>query len=58
MEHDRFLFDADQQAEADALRRAEEDIGAGRTVPHEQVAKWLKTWGKPGEQPMPREWRR
>lgn len=58
MEHDRFIFDADPEAEEAALKRAEEDIKAGRTVPHEEVAKWLRTWGTPDEKPMPREWRR
>ena len=38
------------------LARAEEDIAAGRGVPHEEVAKWLSTWGTPEEKPMPREW--
>jgi predicted transcriptional regulator len=32
------------------------DIEAGRVVPHEQVAEWLKTWGTPDEKPMPSEW--
>ena len=41
-----------------ALLRAEEDIAAGRVVPHEEVAKWLRTWGTPDEKPMPPEWRR
>ena len=25
------------------------DIDAGRTVPHEKVVSWLKTWGTPSE---------
>ena len=38
--------------------RAEEDMAAGRVVPHEEVADWLRTWGKPDAKPMPREWSR
>jgi len=34
---------------------ADADIAAGRLVPHEKVAAWLKTWGTPQEAPMPRE---
>ena len=44
--------------EEESLRRADEDIAAGRVVPHEEVAKWLRTWGTPDEKPMPREWLR
>jgi predicted transcriptional regulator len=52
--HDLLSTAADEAA----LRRAEEDIAAGRLVPHEEVAKWLRTWGTPDEKPMPAEWRR
>jgi len=48
-------FDADydeRSATADA------DVAAGRVVPHEEVAKWLRTWGTPDEKPLPRSWRR
>lgn len=48
-----FLSDEDD-AIADA--RAEADIAAGRGVPHEEVVKWLKTWGTPEEGPPPAEW--
>ena len=47
------LFEEDDAA-SDA--RAEADIAAGRVVPHEEVAKWLKTWGTPEAGPPPREW--
>jgi predicted transcriptional regulator len=59
MEHERRLFEeTDSVAEEKALQRAREDIAAGRFVSHEEVAKWLRTWGKPDEKPMPPEWRR
>ncbi len=30
------------------------DLDSGRTVSHDKVAKWLKSWGKPGEGKAPR----
>lgn len=59
MEHDREIFEEpDPEAIAASDARAREDIAAGRVVPHEAVAKWLRTWGTPDWKPMPREWRR
>ena len=40
----------------DDIAQARADIKAGRGVPHEQVAAWLRTWGTPDEKPMPPEW--
>ncbi len=51
------LFDEiDEEAEAAADAEAETDIAAGRLIPHEEVAAWLKTWGTPDYRPMPRSW--
>lgn len=52
------IFDQAEDPEADAKRlaEAEADIAAGRLVPHEEVAKWLETWGTPDEKPMPKSW--
>jgi predicted transcriptional regulator len=55
------VFDpATPGAEEQALRQAEADLAAGRTVPHDDVVRWLRSWGKPGELPPPksRQWRR
>ena len=30
------------------------ELDSGRTVSHEKVSKWLKSWGKPGESKAPR----
>ena len=30
------------------------ELESGQEVSHEKVAKWLKTWGKPGETKAPR----
>ena len=38
----------------DALdEEAEADVAAGRVVPHEEVAKWLLSWGTADELPCP-----
>ncbi|HEV7288319.1 antitoxin [Sphingomonas sp.] len=55
MKPERALYE-DGDAPARARERALADIAAGRTVRHEQVAEWLKTWGTPDEKPMPSEW--
>ena len=31
-----------------------EELDAGQGVSHEQVSKWLRSWGKPGETKAPR----
>ena len=38
------------------LAEAEADIAAGRVMPHEEVSKWLLTWGTPDEGPLPAHW--
>jgi predicted transcriptional regulator len=48
------IFDEiDQDAEARAIAEAEADVAAGRVVPHEEVVKWLRSWGTPDELPCP-----
>ena len=57
MEHERRLFEElDPAAEEAAWERAREDIAAGRFVPHEEVAKWLRTWGTSESGPPPESW--
>ncbi len=57
MNAERPIFeDPDPEAEAASLARARAEIAAGKGVPHEEVAKWLRTWGTPEEGPPPREW--
>ena len=51
------IFDEiDDEAEAAADAEGLADIEAGRVVPHEEVAEWLKTWGTPDETPAPAKW--
>ena len=48
------VFDEiDQDAEARAIAEAEADVAAGRVVPHDEVVKWLRSWGTPNELPCP-----
>ena len=48
--------DVDDEAEAAADAQGLADIEAGRVVPHEDVARWLDTWGTPDEAPPPAAW--
>ncbi|WP_304164924.1 antitoxin [Phenylobacterium aquaticum] len=51
------LFDEiDAEADERAMLEGEADADAGRVVPHEEVAAWLKTWGTPDERPAPAHW--
>ena len=47
MSKTKSVFDGiDEEAEARAIAEAEADIDAGRIVPHEEVVKWLRSWGR------------
>ena len=50
----KIIFDEiDANAEARAIAEAEADVAAGWIVPHEEVVKWLRSWGTPNELPCP-----
>jgi predicted transcriptional regulator len=36
------------------IRSAIAELDAGQAISHEKVAKWLNSWGKPGETKAPR----
>ncbi len=49
------IFDEiDEEEEARAIAEAEAALQEGRFVPHEEVVKWLKSWGTPNELPCPK----
>jgi predicted transcriptional regulator len=49
------IFDqVDEEAEAAADARAEEDVKAGRVVSHDAVTRWLKSWGSADPLPRPK----
>jgi predicted transcriptional regulator len=48
------VFDAaDDTAEAQAIAQARAEIALGQGVPHEEVMRWLRSWGKDEELPCP-----
>ena len=47
------IFEIDEDAEKRAIDEAEADVAAERLVPHEEVVKWLRSWGTPDELPCP-----
>ena len=48
------VFDEiDEDAEARAISEAEADLAAGRVFAHDEVVKWLRSWGAPDELPCP-----
>jgi predicted transcriptional regulator len=57
MNIERPIFEEeDEEAIAASIARARAQIAAGKGVPHEEVVKWLKTWGTPEAGPPPAEW--
>ena len=44
----------DKEEERRATEEAEAAVKAGRVVPHQEVIKWLRSWGKPNELPCPK----
>ena len=51
------LFDEPAEAaEEAALLRGEAEAAAGKGVPHEEVAAWVRTWGTADEKRAPRHW--
>ncbi|MGA8759491.1 MAG: CopG family transcriptional regulator [Stellaceae bacterium] len=48
------VFDEiDEDAEARAISEAEADVATGRVIAHDEVVKWLRSWGTPDELPSP-----
>ena len=43
-----------EEWQLEELRAGLAELDSGKEVSHENVAKWLKSWGKPGEQKVPR----
>ncbi|MCA1654092.1 MAG: antitoxin [Sphingomicrobium sp.] len=53
MRHEAGIWDI-AEAEAAADARAEADVRAGRVVPHQRVASWLKDLAEGRRTPRPR----
>lgn len=43
-----------EQRQLGEIQAGLEDLDTGRTVTHDKVGKWLKSWGKPSEGKAPR----
>jgi predicted transcriptional regulator len=55
MKHEPDIFDSiDPEAEAASHARGIADLDAGRTVSHEAVVKWLRSWGSGKRLPPPK----
>ena len=50
-------FVAVQEWHLAAIEEGIRDANAGRVVPHDDVAAWVRSWGKTDELPIP-EWRK
>ena len=49
------IFDVEEAVELDAReQKAMADIEAGRSITHEAVVRWLKSWGTANELPPPK----
>lgn len=44
---------ADQEWQVAAIRNGKKDAKAGRTISHDKVARWLRSWGSKKELPAP-----
>lgn len=54
---ERSIFhEADPEAETQDAAEAEADVVAGRVIPHDEVARWMRTWGTAEEGPPPESW--
>ena len=47
------VYVEDQEWQIATIRKGKKDANAGRVVPHDQAARWLRSWGKQRELPPP-----
>jgi predicted transcriptional regulator len=48
------VYVASEEWQLGEIEAATAELDAGRSVSHDKVAKWLASWGKPGETKSPR----
>lgn len=57
MNIERPIFEEEgETAHIASIERARAQFAAGKGVPHEEVSRWLKTWGTREAGPPPAEW--
>ncbi len=47
------VYVENQKRQLAAIRKGRKDVRTGRVVPHEKVARWLRSWGTKRELPPP-----
>jgi RHH-type transcriptional regulator, rel operon repressor / antitoxin RelB len=47
------VYVEDQEWQIAAIRKGRKEVREGRTVSHEKVSRWLRSWGKKRELPPP-----
>lgn len=52
-----FGLDAEREAKLRAIMEARADVAAGRIIRHEDMVRWLRSWGAPDELPPPSTWK-
>lgn len=54
---DRALAVTEREAKLLAIAEARADVAAGRIIRHEDMVRWLCSWGTPDELPPPSTWK-
>lgn len=56
-ETDLIPTDAEREAKLRAIAEGRADVAAGRVIRHDDMVKWLRSWGTPNELPPPSTWK-
>lgn len=49
--------DAEREAKGRAVAEGRADVAAGRVIRHDDMKRWLRSWGTPDELPPPSTWK-
>ena len=47
------VYVENQEWQIETIRKGKKEVQAGRTVPHEKVERWLRSWGTKREEHAP-----
>jgi len=56
-ETDLIPTDGEREAKLRAIAEGRADVAAGRVIRHEDMVKWLRSWGTPNELSPPSTWK-